>query len=249
MKTSKARKGNSSKKMIILAAAILSTLCIAVNSVPMNAEGGSVSEKAQISEMIVEHKEEVEEEVVAEQYDTELALGYVRVAQAYAGLFRYKDGLPWAEEAIRLDPALPEAHLIYGYLHFKLVHSAEAIVAFERTIELDPSTFEAYDYLGIIYRGRGNLALGIEYFNQAMEVAATPEELSTAYADRGLAYGVMDRFEESIADFETALSINPDNGWAVFYRGNVTTKMSECENATSGQNESAESGAGIGLGS
>ena len=247
MKTSKARKENSSKSMIILTAAILSTLCMTISSLPMNVEGGSVSEKIQGSQTILEHKEEVEEEVVVEENDTELALGYIRVAQAYADLFRYEEGLPWSNEALRLDPTLAEAHLIHGYLHFKLAHAAEAIAAFEKTLELNPSNFKAYDYLGIIYRGRNDPALGIEYFNRAMEVAATPEELSRAYADRGLAYGVMDHFEESFADFETALTLNPDNGWAVFYRGNISEKMAN--QGLSAQGESTTSGTGIGFGS
>jgi hypothetical protein len=35
----------------------------------------------------------------------------------------------------------------------------------------------------------------------------------------------MNRFVESLADFDQALSINSDNGWAVFYQSIVTQKM------------------------
>ena len=149
----------------------------------------------------------------------------VKIAEVQADLYKYEKGLPWADEAVRMNPTSPEAHLISGYLNFKHRHTGEAITALERTIELEPSNFEAYDYLGI------------EYFNQGMEVADTLEELSTAYADRGLAYGLMRRYDESSADFDTALSINPDNGWAVFCQGKVTEAKAEREKAAQDQGE------------
>jgi tetratricopeptide (TPR) repeat protein len=249
MKTSKIRKETSSKKLTLSTVAIVSTLCITMNILPKSAESAAISEKAQDHAIVVEVVDEVEQGPVVEHHDTELALGYVRAAQAYADLFRYEEGLPWAEEAMRLDPELPEAQLIYGYLNFKLVHSEEAIAAFERTLELEPAAFDAYLYLGIIYRGAGDPDLGIEYFNKAMEVAATDEALSTAYAERGLAHGNQGRYEESSADFATALTINPDNGWAIFYQGIVSEEKAKHEHEASGQDGSLESGVGIGFGS
>jgi tetratricopeptide (TPR) repeat protein len=248
MKTSKVNEKNVEKRRVIIAAIILSVLGISLNSLPMDAEGAVAKEKVQSSEMVVEPNEEVHTEVESELKDTKLAFGYVRVAQAYADEFQYEDGLLWAEIALQLDPVLPEAHLIYGYLHFKLVHSEEAIAAFERTLELEPTTFDAYLYLGIIHRGAGDPDLGIEYFTQAIQVAVTNENLSTAYAERGLAYGNLDRYEESFTDFETALSINPDNGWAIFFQGIVSEKKAEQESRASGQSGNTEPGAGISLG-
>jgi tetratricopeptide (TPR) repeat protein len=235
--------------MTFSAVAIISTLCITMNALPKSAESAAIHEKDDSPEIVVEVTDQVKQETVVEQNDTELARGYVRAAQAFANLYQYKEGLPWAEEAIRLDPELSEAHLIYGYLNFKLVNSEVAISAFEKTLELEPTSFEAYLYLGIIYRGTGDPDLGIEYFNQAMGVAATDQDLSTAYAERGLAYGNLDRFEESYTDFETALSVNPDNGWAVFFRGIVSEKEAEQGVAQSGQGESMEVGADLGFGS
>lgn len=249
MKTSKVRKETTRKRLTLSAVAIISTLCITMNALPKSAESAAISEKDDSPEIVVEVTDQVKQETVVEQNDTELARGYVRAAQAFANLYQYKEGLPWAEEAIRLDPELSEAHLIYGYLNFKLVNSKVAISAFEKTLELEPTNFEAYLYLGIIYRGAGDPDLGIEYFNQAMGVAATDEDLSTAYAERGLAYGNLDRYEESYADFETALSVNPDNGWAIFFRGIVSEKEAEQEVAQSGQDESLEMGADLGFGS
>ena len=249
MKTSQAKQQTSKLMMVLTTAAIISIFTLGLSIMPTAADRASDRERDQQIGKVVEQVAEVDKDMPIEQHDTELAQGYVRAAQAYADLFEYEDGLPWAEEAIRLDPTLSEAHLIYGYLRFKLVHSEEAIAAFERCIELDPNTFEAYLYLGIIYRGAGDLDQGFDNLNQAMEVARTSEELSTAYAERGLAYGVMDRFEESFDDFDAALTINPDNGWAIFYQGIVTQKVSDQENVSSDLSEGDQTGGGLGFGS
>jgi tetratricopeptide (TPR) repeat protein len=165
---------------------------------------------------------------------------YVKIAEIHADLYQYEKGLPWANEAIRMDPDSPDAHFISGYLRFKLLLTESAVAAFERTIELEPTNFEAYDYLGIIYRGTGDPERGIVYFNKAMAVADTAEELSTAYADRGLAYGVLQRYDESFSDLDMALIINPDNGWAIFFIGNVEEAKAQREAEQEGSTESQE---------
>jgi len=256
MMTKESDQQTLKEKVVSAICAILAILCIALFTIAMTAEGSTGSENSPIPETIEEAisdqdpgiQEEIPVEVEVEQKDPELAQGYVRVAEVFAELFQYNDGLPWAREAIRLDPDLPEAHFIHGYLHFKLVHSADAIESFEECIELDPSYFEAYLNLGIIYRAKGELSLGLEYFNQAIRVARNVEELSKAYAERGLMYGVMDRFEESFADFDRALVINPDNGWVLFYRESVIQKLANRENSGSGQTGNLEPGAGVGFG-
>lgn len=89
---------------------------------------------------------------------------------------------------MRMDPGLPEAHLLSGYLNFKLLHMDEAIAGFEKTIELDPLNFDAHLYLGSIYNGNANPSLGVEYLTRAMEIAKTPEEISNAFTHRGLSH-------------------------------------------------------------
>jgi tetratricopeptide (TPR) repeat protein len=250
METSPSREENSKKKMILsIATIVFSIFSLSLNGIPRTDESIEIRDEVPELGMSVDHEDVVRVMVAIMGHDTKSAFRYVRVAQVYADHFQYEAGLPWAEKALQLDPDLPEAHLIYGYLHFKLVHTEEAIAAFERTIDLEPKTFEAYLYLGIIHRGAGDPDLGIIYFTQALEVAASNEDASTAYVERGLAYGNLDRYEESMSDFEIAQSLNPDNGWVIYYRGIVSEKMAAQEATAIGHSGNPGSGAGIGLGS
>jgi hypothetical protein len=63
-------------------------------------------------------------------------------------------------------------------------------------------------------------------FGQLLDVEnEVPQEGTIIRKDTELDYGIMNRFVESLADFDQALSINSDNGWAVFYQSIVTQKM------------------------
>lgn len=245
MKTSKVGKENSRKKVIISGAVvILATLCITLNSFPMTAEGADNTQDDQLQTGLMVHFEL--ELTSTKQVMSQLALAYVKIANAYADHEQFKKAIPWANNAVRLDPTLPEAHLTSGIVNFRMRNTAQAIAAFEKTIELDPSNFDAYLFLGIIYSGRNDPSLGVEYLTQALEVAVSSEDLSTAYTYRGLAYSVMQRYEECFSDLDKALSINPDNWLAELVRGKAVDSINKYMNSASDQE--GDPGSGIGLG-
>jgi tetratricopeptide (TPR) repeat protein len=161
------------------------------------------------------------------------ASALVQIAQSLCDRSLYKECMPWAEDALRLDPGLPEAHLISGYANFKLLNTEEAIAEFEKTIELDPSNFEAHLYLGIIFNGKDDPNLALEYFTTAIQVADNPKDISTAFAHRALSYALLDRYDECFADFDDALYLDPDNGWALFFRSVVLEELAKRESAAS----------------
>jgi tetratricopeptide (TPR) repeat protein len=169
-----------------------------------------------------------------DQINRERALGLVKIAEDLCDEYFYREGMVWAEDALRLDPGLPEAHLISGYLHFKLLDTEEATAAFEKTIQLDPTNYDAHLYLGIIYNGNEQPALALTYLTQAIQLADCPYDISNAFAHRGLSYALMQRYEECFADFDDALQLDPDNGWAILFRGIVLEEMKKRECETSG---------------
>ena len=166
---------------------------------------------------------------VLDNVDTETALKLINIASGLADFYQYEAGIPWAQDAVRLDPGLPDAHLMSGYLYFKLVMTDEAIAAFEKTIELDPLNFDAHFYLGRIYNGNDQAILGKEHLTRAIEIATTPEEVSLGFAYRALSHALLDQYDEALKDLKNALYLNPDNGWAVFFRAKITEEMESKE--------------------
>jgi tetratricopeptide (TPR) repeat protein len=161
------------------------------------------------------------------------AQSLVKIAQDLCDENLYREGMPWADDALTLAPELAEAHLISGYIHFKLLNTDEAIAAFERTIQLDPVNFDAHLYLGIIYNGNQDPTLALEYLTHAIHLANCPNDISTAYAHRALSYALVQQYDECFNDFDDALYLDPDNGWAIFFRGIVLEELAERERAAS----------------
>jgi tetratricopeptide (TPR) repeat protein len=170
---------------------------------------------------------------LVDQVAKERALSLVKIAQDLCDDQFYREGLSWAEDARRLDPGLPEAQYISGYLYFRLRNTDEAIDAFERTIELDPDNFEAHLYLGIIYNGNENPSLALEYLTEAIQLADCPYDISTAFAHRGLSYALLKRYDECFEDFEDSLYLDPENEWAILFRGVVQKELDELESSLS----------------
>jgi len=149
------------------------------------------------------------------------AMGSFRIASDLGDQFLYEEGIPYVNEAIEMDPSLPEAHLLSGYLNFKLNYNEDAITAFEKTIELDPMNFDAHFFLGVIYYGIDELPKSIDYLTQSTKLATTPDQISDAFANRGLTYCLLELYDECIADVEKALYLDPNNGFSILIHGTV----------------------------
>jgi tetratricopeptide (TPR) repeat protein len=161
------------------------------------------------------------------------ALALINIAQDLSDLNLYREGIPWVHDALMLDPGLPEAHLASGYLNFKLLQTEEAIADFEKTIELDPANYDAHLYLGIIYNGNEDPARALNYLTEAIQLADSPRDISTAFANRALSYALLEQYDECFADFDDALFLDPDNGWAIFFRGIVLEELANREKVAS----------------
>jgi tetratricopeptide (TPR) repeat protein len=170
---------------------------------------------------------------LVDQVAKDRALSLIKIAQDLCDEKFYRESLSWAEDARQLDPGLPEAQFLSGYLHFRLRNTEEAIAAFEKTLELDPNNYEANLYLGIIYNGNENPSLALEYLTEAIQLADCPYDISTAFAHRALAYALLKRFDECFDDFDDALILDPNNGWAILFRGVVQKELAELEQSVS----------------
>ena len=178
---------------------------------------------------------------VFESVDTETAYKLINIASSLADYFHYEAAIAWANDAVRLDPGLPEAHLMSGYLNFKLLNTEKAIADFEKTIELDPRNFDAHMYLGRIYNGNDNPTLGMEYLTRAIEFGNNPREISLGFAYRAFSHALIDQYDQAIEDLEDALNLDPDNGWAIFFQGIILEEIEAKEEALDLEGVSGES--------
>lgn len=95
----------------------------------------------------------------------------------------------------------------------------EAIAAFQRAAEADPSQFAVWAQLGRAYSLAEQPEKGIEAYQKA--IALKPEEAGT-YNNLGQLYVKVGRTEEARKAFETAAQVNPAQAGQFYYNLGVT---------------------------
>ena len=80
--------------------------------------------------------------------------------------------------ALRLDPALAEAHASYGIALHLAGRRKEAVVQFEKAIELDPDLYEAFYLYAYSCRDGGDQEGAARMYARAAELA--PDDFRTA---------------------------------------------------------------------
>ena len=92
-----------------------------------------------------------------------------------------------------------------------------AIRDFLRTVELDPTYVAAYSNLGVLYERTQDLEAAVDAYTRAGEIL--PD--AGLYIVRGQLYYRLDQPELALADFATALELDPSLAPAYNYRGDV----------------------------
>ncbi len=113
------------------------------------------------------------------------------------------------QQALVLDPSLPFAHVLLGWVHlWKDRQYEQAIAEAERAIALDSNNADSYMALAEIltYLGRSEEAIG--WMEKAMRL--NPRYPALYLRILGTAYYWTGRTEEAITVFERALARNPN---------------------------------------
>jgi adenylate cyclase len=120
-----------------------------------------------------------------------------------------------AEQALALDPDLPEAHASRGFaLHVGGRH-VEAAAEFERALGLDPNLYEAAFYYGRLCFTQGDFARAAGLFERAAELRVddyrTPVLLTAAYRSLGRDADRIRAAQAAVERAEQALELHPEN--------------------------------------
>jgi serine/threonine-protein kinase len=172
--------------------------------------------------------------------DAGYALAHAGVADVYTFLGFYSIDLPKrafehaleaAEEALRIDSELPEAHTSRALIHLGGDWDwAKSAVELRRAIELDPGHVQAlpHIYLGWLTILEGDISGGIAEARRAQEI----DPMSLA-VNGGLAYAyfLSRRFDEAVTECENTLELDPNFLLAIYIEAMALAQLGRLNEA------------------
>jgi tetratricopeptide (TPR) repeat protein len=133
-----------------------------------------------------------------------------------------------SQNALSIDPDLPEAHRALGRVYQYQKKPEKAIEEFEKAIKLRPNFCEAYRSLGWAYEKLGNFVEATDSARKALEIRPTDKEtlrlLGIINYDQGL-------YKQALGFFYKAVDVAPNYGIAFHDIGSTFLKLGEFDRA------------------
>jgi tetratricopeptide (TPR) repeat protein len=118
---------------------------------------------------------------------------------------------------VQANPDSAEAQFELGNAYYEAGNWAQAIIAYQRAVELDPGYQAAYANLGVAYYQQQQFDLAASQYQKALELNPKDGEvaynLGALYLQQALSAGEQpnpDLINRAIAQLEDALEISPD---------------------------------------
>ncbi|MFC1624161.1 tetratricopeptide repeat protein [Candidatus Omnitrophota bacterium] len=155
----------------------------------------------------------------------------------YARNFVWKDELTLWNDTVRKSPNKARPYNNRGNASLNKSEFDQAILDFNKAIEINPRYAEAYDNLGDAYQKKGDLKKALYYFNKAIEIDPS---LAKAYCNRGVAYKNKGDLTQAISDFNKAIEIDSHYAEACYNRGLAYQNKGEVNQAILDYNKAIE---------
>ena len=145
----------------------------------------------------------------AVELNPDLVEAYEKRAIHYYFQQRYDKAIRDYTKIIELKPEGPEAYLMLGSAHLKKGELEPAINNLSRSIELDPKVAKAFGNRAEAYRLSGMATEAVQDSTTAIALRGDDRTTATAYKTRAKALLELGYEEESDADFNKSVELDP----------------------------------------
>jgi tetratricopeptide (TPR) repeat protein len=145
----------------------------------------------------------------AVELNPDLVEAYEKRAIHYYFQQRYDKAIQDYSKIIELKPEEPEAYLMLGSAHLKKGELEPAIYNLSRSIELDPKVAKAFGNRAEAYRLSGMATEAVQDSTTAIALRGDDRTTATAYKTRAKVLLELGYEEESDADFNKSVELDP----------------------------------------
>lgn len=115
----------------------------------------------------------------------------------------------YLRKAIEMDPRLHDAHHALGLILYRTKHPMEAKAEFEGALKYNPDDFEAFYYLGKVFKEMSDYTAALLSFEKA---ARSQEFKLKALVERGGCYMSQGALDKAVPELERAVRLIKDEG-------------------------------------
>ena len=150
--------------------------------------------------------------------DSQFALGYAGLGEAYRLKYQLDKNPKWTElaltngtKATELNSSLPSAYVTLGRIHDATGKNDLALTEFQRALQLDPRNADAITGLAHSYESAGRPADAEAAYKKA--IALRPDYWE-GYNALGNFYDGQGKYDDAVAQLQHAIALTPDNATA-----------------------------------
>jgi len=151
---------------------------------------------------------------------------YLKMGEALGGAGKLKDAADAYEEALGINPQIPEAHIRLIYIYGQLSQVTKAEEHYRAAVRLDPNRAEAYFNYGVVGLNQGRSQEAEEAFRQALRI---DPRYAQAHNNLGYILEGEGKVADAVAEFRKALESRPDFPQAHFSLGRILVKQEDHE--------------------
>ncbi|HMK19500.1 MAG TPA: tetratricopeptide repeat protein [Chitinophagaceae bacterium] len=148
----------------------------------------------------------------------------------------YSDLTLW-NDAINQDPTISVAYNNRGNFLMDEKKYDQALLDFNKAIELKENYYQAYGNRGLIYMNQNKFKQALDDYNKAISLN---QNFTDVYINRGSLFRDNSRHEEALRDYNKAIELKPQLPIAYFNRGTLFMNEKRKEEALSDFNKAIE---------
>ncbi len=175
--------------------------------------------------------------LLAIQRDSLYAMAHSGLAEAYWAKYEMvrkpdlaNKAIKESEYAYKLNNKLAYINVTLGNIHDGTGKYKEAVEDFNRALEINPISYDAYQGLAKTYENQGLLKDAERTFKRAIEMQ--PDNW-IGYNSLGVFYFTYSRYDEAILQFEKVIQLNPNNYLGFSNIGGIYYLQHKLEKASS----------------
>ena len=164
---------------------------------------------AALYERFGQTEEALKEHILLTKLDPNSALHFMDAGRLFEARGRTDVAVNYLRKAIEMDERLFDAHHTLGLILYRTKHPMEAKAEFEAALKFNPDDFEAFYYLGKVFKEMSDYTAALLSFEKS---SRSQEYKLKALVERGGCYMSQGSLEKAVPELERAVKLIKDEG-------------------------------------